>query len=94
MGTVPSAHGRGKGHSHQKLDIFTVLLKRKEGASERLLCLRLGEQLIRLAAILAFIYEMYSIPASLRHLRVSDKIISIKRARTAASVAYASAKEK
>lgn len=46
--------------------------------SERLLCLRLREQLIRLAAILAFIYEMYSISASLRRLRVSDKMISVR----------------
>lgn len=68
--------------------------QRKEGVSERLLCLRLGEQLIRPAAILAFIYEMYSVSASLRHLRVSDKMISIKGPRTAASVVYISAREK
>lgn len=36
-------------------------LQQEEGVSERLLCLRLREQLIRLAAILAFIYKMYSI---------------------------------
>lgn len=62
--------------------------------SERLLCLRLREQLIRLAAIPAFIYEMYSISGSRRHLRVSDKMISIKRARTATSVVHDSVREK
>lgn len=68
-------------------------LQRKEGANEELLCLRLREQLIRLAAILAFIYEMYSISAALRHLRVSDKMISIKGARTVAAVVHVSVRD-
>lgn len=60
-------------------------LQQGEGASEESLCLRLRKQLIRLAAILAFIYETDSISASLRQLRVSDKTMSSKGVRTVAS---------
>lgn len=90
----PVLMGNKKGTVIRKSTYLLSCLQQKEGVSERLLCLRLREQLIRLAAILAFIYKMYSISASVRHLKVSDKMISIKGARTVALVVHVSIREK